>query len=335
MKIRFVLATGAVAAAVLSLPVQAAELRMTACFHKNHDFVVALQKAFLEPINSKKGPVTVKYLGGPEVTPWQKQAQSLKRGNVDLIFCPAAYYSGDLAAARIPGAQNRSLEEIRANGGWDLMQKAWANGMNARILSWNFFQGQKFYLYTIFEPKLSKETGVDLAGVKMRATPLYRAFLTAMGATPVVIKPSEVYTSLERGLVQGLAWPWGSVGTYGWERFLKYRIEPDFFSASMLMIANLDKYKSLSKAERDALEVHARALEKAGDEVMVAQGHKDDAKLMAAGVKRFKLEGEYARAYLKTIYGAKWAENDAHKGKYAAVDVDYEELKSKVFEPVK
>lgn len=324
------IASAAIALTAFSLPVQAAQLTMTACFQKNHDYVVSMFDEFLKPINAKKGPVTIKYLGGPEVTPRRKQAPSLKRGLVDMIFCPSAYYGGLMAAARLPGAHNKSLEEIRSNGGWEMLQDAWGKGINGRILTWTHFKGQKFFIYTLFEPKLSKKTGIDLTGVKMRSTGLYNALMKAMGATPIVISPGEVYSGLERGVVDGLAWPWGSVATYGWEKFLKYRVEPSFFGATMMMLVNKKKYDGLTKTERDHLEAYGRAYEKAADAAIVKKGHVDDAKLKAAGVKIVKLTGAYQEAYIRTIYNAKWAENDSKK-----YNIDYKKLKAKLYDPSK
>ena len=54
----------------------------------------------------------------------------------------------------------------------------------------------------------------------------------------------------------------------------------------------------------------------------------DEAKLAKAGVKNVELKGEYAKAYLRTIYGAKWAVND----KYSNYNVDYKKLKSLMYE---
>lgn len=321
----------AIALTVVFAPaIEATELRTTACFQRNHDYVQAFHSTFVEPLNNRKGDITIKYLGGPEVLHRTKQASALKRGVVDMIVCPAAYYGGQLAAARLPGAHNKSLEEIRANGGWEMMQEAWGKGLNAHILAWVHFKGQKFFVYTRFKPTLSTKTGIDLTNVKMRSTGLYKAFMKAMGATPIVISPGDVYSALERGLVQGLAWPWGSIGKYGWEKFLKYRIEPSFFGATMLTLVNLKKYKSLTQAQRDQLEAQARAYERDADPEIVKKGHEDDAKLMKAGIKIVKLTGAYRKAYINTIYSAKWAENDSHK-----YNVDYKLLKSKLYDPNK
>lgn len=309
-------------------PAQAVTLKVSSCLAKNHDFTEAFFETFFDPVNAKRTDLKLSYLGGPEVTPRQKQAPALKRGIIDIITCPGAYYGGLLAAARLPGVQNRSLEEIRANGGWNLMQQAWGKGLNARILAWTGFKGQTFYVYTRFKPKESVKTGLDLTGVKMRSTGLYNALLKGMGAITVVISPTDVYAALERGTVDGLAWPWGSIAKYGWQRFLKYRIKPNFYGASILTLINLDRWNRLSKAQQNLLDSQARTYERDSDAIIIRKAKLDDAKLKEAGVEDLELEGAVRDAYLRTIYDAKWAEND--KLKY---NVDYQALKSKLYSP--
>ena len=310
--------------------ISATTLKTLSCFQRTHDYNEALHKAFVDPLNADKAGVSVRYLGGPEVTPRQKAAGALQRGIVDVLFCPGAYYGGQLSEARLLGAHNKTIEEIRANGGWDMMQEAWDKGLNARLLAWTHFKAQKFFMYMKDKPKLSKQTGLDLNGVKMRTTGLYKAFMKAMGATTVVISPGDVYSALERGLVTGVAWPWGSMSAYGWERFLKYRIEPDFFGATMTLLINKKKWDSLSKAEQAELDKVSRSYEKAADDIVIAKGHVDDEKLKKAGIETINLEGEIRAAYIRTIYAAKWAENDSHK-----YIVDYKTLKSKLYDPNK
>jgi TRAP-type C4-dicarboxylate transport system substrate-binding protein len=209
-----------------------------------------------------------------------------------------------------------------------MMEEAYNKNLNAHMLAWVYDGGQTFYTYFIEEPKQSDKTGLDLNGRKIRSTPLYNPFLKAMGATTIVMSAGDVYAGLQRGVVGGLAWPWGSVAKYGWERFLKFRVKPKYFSASMPVIINLDKWKSLSKAQQDLLTSQAQVLEKDGTAVIIRKGEEDDAKLAKAGVKDIELTGAARKAYLGTIYGAKWAQND--KLKYT---VDYKKLKSLLYTP--
>ena len=323
------LAGAAVAVTMGSLPAQSAStLKVTTCQQKAHDHVEVFFKAFLDPVNQKKSGLTLRYVGGPEVTPFRKQASLLKRGLVDLIFCPTPYYGGQLNEARLPGIHNRSLQEMRSNGAWDMLQEAWGKGLNARILSWPGFEASTFFIYTKFEPKISKETGLDLSGRKMRSTGLYNALLKAMNATAITIAPGDVYAGLERGVVDGMAWPRGSITKYGWERFLKYKIAPNFYGATFFVIVNKTAFGKLSKDHQDLLLKASAVYEKDSDSLIRKNLAIDDAKLKKAGIKTVTLEGAERKAYLKAIYDSKWAQNDGLK-----YIVDYKKLKPAMYDP--
>ncbi len=324
------MAAGALSIVAGSVPAQAKTLKVSTCLQRSHDQIDAYFDTFHTPINALKGDLKLRYLGGPEVTPRQKQAPALKRGLIDIIVRPTPYYGGLLAEARLPGVHNRSYDEIRANGGFDMLQEAWGKGLNARILAWAGFEASAFYVYTKFKPKLSTETGLDLTGIKMRSTGLYNAFLKAMSATPVTISPGDVYSGLERGVVQGIAWPRGSVARYGWQRFLKFKIAPKFYGATLMTIINLKSYAKLSKAQQTLLEKQGKVYEEQSDAVLNAKAAIDNAKLKEAGVEIIKLQGSTRAAYVNTIYSSKWAQNDQldKKNKYI---VDYQKLKSKMY----
>lgn len=330
-----VMAAGALSIAAGSLPAHAAAtIKLSTCLQRTNDLMDAFFETFVKPINAMKGDVSIRYLGGTEVTPRQKQAPALKRGIIDMIVCPPAYYNGLLSEARLIGLQTKTLEELRANGAWDMMQEAWGKGLNAHILTWGYFTGQKFFVYTTVDPKFSEKTGLDLTGVKVRSTGLYNALFRAMGATTNVISPSDVYAALERGVVKGLAWPWGSVRAYGWQKFLKYRIDHGFYRATIMTIVNKKKWNGLSPAQRAVLNKQARIYEQTSDALLIKRSKIDDEVLRKAGVKFLKLEGKVREAYLNTIYGAKWAQNDkvAKEGKVKFI-VDYEKLKGLLSSP--
>lgn len=315
------------AALALSLPSQASTIKVSTCQIRTHDHVIVFLEEFLKPAQANEVGLKLRYMGGPEITPFRKQGGLLKRGLIDLIFCPTPYYGADLPEARLLGAHNKSLEEMRSNGAYDMLREAWDKGLNAHILAWPAFKVSTFYVYTTFKPKLSKTTGIDLKGIKMRSTGLYKPFLAAMEAIPVGMAPGDVYTGLERGVVQGMAWPKGSITKYGWEKFLKYKITPNFYGATFMTIINKKKWESLTQAERDFLTKLSATYEKRSDEVVARNLAADEARLEKAGVQTFALEGEYAKAYLKTIYGAKWAVNDKYK-----YTVDYKKLKPLMYQ---
>lgn len=323
---------GSIAASALMIAAPAAEaakeFKVVTGLARNHDQIEVFFNHFMKPINADKAsPITMKYLGGTEITPRKQLGPAIKRGLFDILHSPSSYYAGYVAEGRYAAIANQGHKELRANGAYDALQKAWAKGINARILSWPYWNGTTFHIYLTNEPKLSTETGITLEGQKMRAVSLYIPLLKAMGATPVVISPSEVFTALQRGVVTGLAWPEGAITKYGWQKYIKAKISTGFWRSSTMMVMNLDKYKSLTKAERDYLEAAALKLE---DESGPAQRKIidiDNAKVFAEGVKLIKLDAAHEKAYLSTIFGATWDAAKTDK----KLTVPYAQLRSLLY----
>jgi len=306
------LAAGIAAAAMLGgSAVEAAKLTVMTSLHRDHDQVVAYFDLMHKPMNKAKGAVVLHYKGGPEVTPNRKQGAALKRGVIDLKFGPSGYDIGLNPCARLVALSTQPQSVIRTNGGWDVMQKCWGERMNARILAHPFYNSGNFHVYLIDPPIKSKKTGISLKGFKMRSTALYHPFMKAMGATPINISPGDVYTSLERGLVKGLAWPEGGIFRYGWTKYIKYRIGPGFWRSSTMAIVNRDAYNKMTKKERDYLDAWGEKFEVASTPYMRALADKDNAKVFGAGVKVVDLQGEYGKAFTSTVMGSTW--NQAEK----------------------
>ena len=318
----------AVAATALALPAQAAEeLKVSTALGEKHDQSKAFFSTFMDVMKKDESLVKLKYIGGPEVTPNRKQGAALKRGLIDIIMSPTTYYANMAPEARLTGISNVSPQEWRKNGGFDLMAKVWADKLNAVILGWgNYYGYNQFYIWLKDEPKPSKVTGLDLKGQKMRTTALYTPFFRAMGATTKNISPAEVYTALERGVVDGLAWPEGGVAFRGWQRFIKYRVGPGFFRSTTMATMNKDKFDKLSKEAQAQLLAAGLNYENTSGALLKKLAATDNAKIFKDGVKDYTLPGEYGQAFTRTILNANWG--DAEKRKYS---VDFKLLKSKMF----
>lgn len=302
---------GSIAASALMIAAPAAEaakeFKVVSGLARNHDQTEVYFNHFHKYINADaNAPFKLKYLGGTEVTPRKQLGSAVKRGLIDMLISPTSYYAGQVAEGRYVAISNQDHKALRANGAYDALQEAWAKGINARVIAWPYANGTTFHVYLVDKPKLNKETGITLEGIKMRGVSLYLPFLKAMKATPIVISPREVYTSLERGVVAGLAWPEGAVTKYGWEKYIKYKVYPGFWRSSTMLVMNLDRYNALTKAEKGYMEAAALRLE---DESGPAQRkiiEIDNAKLFKGGLQRVELEGDYRKAYMNTVFGATW-----------------------------
>jgi len=300
-------------------------LKITHCLPTTHNQVETYFAGFHNPFNERnKGEVRLHLLGGPEVTPHKKQGPSLKRGLVDMIFCPMGYYEGMLPEAGLTSVTNLSTKQLRENGAIDMLQPAWIDKLNGKILGWCCY-GVDFHIYTTFKPKVSDKTGLDLSGYKMRSTATYNPFFKAMGATPINMSAGELYTGLQRGVVQGFAWPEGALASMGIQKFIKYRVYPGFFRSGSMVLINNDKFNSLSKSVQEKLVEAGLAFEQGSEPILRETADNDNKKLFAAGMQKFELQGQPRKAYLKTIYEGGWERRKNNK-----FQIPYAKLKEKM-----
>ena len=301
-------------------------LKISSCLPKTHDQVETYLEAFHKPFNvMAKGEAKLNYLGGPEVTPRKKQAAALKRGLVDMIFCPMGYFEGMVPEAGLTSVTNLSTKKLRERGAIDMLQTVWDKSLNAKILGWCCY-GVDFHIYTTFKPKESDKTGLDLTGVKMRSTATYNPFFKAMGAIPINMSATEIYTGLSRGVVKGFAWPEGALAKMGVQKFIKYRVYPGFFRSGSMVLINMDKFNSLPKSVQERLVKAGLAFEGDSEGILRRKADIDNEKLFKGGMKKYELKGETRKAYLKTIYETGW---DVRKDR--KYQVPFEKLKEMLY----
>jgi len=331
MKIRRYLVAMAltVAPALFSIsPASAVEtIKLTTCLPRTDGLVTAFMDVYVKPFaKAAKGIARIKYIGGPEVTPRTKQASALQRGLMDMIFCPASYYSGNVLEAKLLPVGNVPVWELRKNGAMDMLQHAWGEILKARIISYCCNE-TPFHIYLTKEPKFLANGNIDLSGLKLRSTALYNAPFKALGSTPITMAAPEIYTGLQRGVVSGFGWPETSVVALGVKDLVKYKIEPGFFRGTNVAIMNLDRYRALSAKARAIVDKVGEQFERDSIPYMKKLVAKDVGKLKQAGMKIVALSGPGKKAFLKTLYDAAWQDMEGRK--YV---VDFKKLKSLMYQ---
>jgi TRAP-type C4-dicarboxylate transport system substrate-binding protein len=162
-------------------------------------------------------------------------------------------------------------------------------------------ENQPFHIY--LNKKIDK---ADLTGLKVRITPVYRDFFQALGAQVVNTAPGEVYTALERGVVDGYGWPIGGIFDLNWHEKTKFRVDPGFYDAEVSVVMNLDRWKKLTAQQREFLQKQAAAAE--ADNSHWAKYTEEEVKRQAAaGIQTIKFEGPQARQFVDKAYEAGWA----------------------------
>jgi TRAP-type C4-dicarboxylate transport system substrate-binding protein len=88
----------------------------------------------------------------------------------------------------------------------------------------------------------------DLKGLRLRTpSPAVSAMLAQLGATPQGLPPSEVYETIQKGVIDGTVFPWDPVKSFGLNEVLKYHLEAGVYTVPFFFVMNQAKFDSLQQ----------------------------------------------------------------------------------------
>lgn len=246
---------GAATATTLSLAPAWAEDKVTAV-HAFPGFLVYTKTflAMVDDINARgKGIVQIEVKGGPEAIGMFQQPAAVRDGVIDMVHTPGSFYGANVPEIDAMVASGVTPMEARANGGAALMDAAHQDRFNVRHLGW-IDGGIKFHIFMNSEPKFNEDGVLDLTGVKLRDNPIYNAFFTALNATTASMPATEVYSALEKGVVDSAAWTQIGIPQLKWNEFLTHRVDPSFYNTDIGVIFNVDAWNDLSPESQELIQ---------------------------------------------------------------------------------
>jgi TRAP-type transport system periplasmic protein len=282
------------------------KLKAVSGLQQTNTLTKSFLETFVKPLNARgKGVAQINYLGGQDVVPPRKAGKALQRGQFDMLHSPTSYYLGMVPEGYALLAANQTPAQVRKNGGWKILQEIYAKKAGARLVAWGE-SGTQYNTYLMSMPKFDKDGVPDLSGIKMRATGTYRPLFKALGASTINMKSSEIYTGLQRGVVQGFGWPNVAIVSLGLHKIIKYRVMPAFYHTNTVVTMNLDEWNSLSGAAKKLIDQAAVAYEADSIAFVEKQRQAEEKVLRAAGVKDIELTGSAAKKYLAIAHGEIW-----------------------------
>lgn len=237
------------AAICIASGVASAQVTLSAAsgFPRGHPFSVKFER-FIEETNKRaKGSLIIDYKGGaPAIGSPFTLGQRVQRGQFDLMGNTGPYYDSILPEALSLTVSEYSVQELRKNGGMDLLRKV--------------HEDRGFYLlgrtmeYLPFNLYLRRPIeGANLSGLRLRVAPHFQSFFSSLGATTVRSDLSEIYTFMENGSIEGFGWPIQGF-LPDWLKVTRYRVEPGFYNADIHIVFNLEAWRKLSPEHRKLLE---------------------------------------------------------------------------------
>jgi TRAP-type transport system periplasmic protein len=254
---------------------------------------------FVDKVNAEgKGLVKIQYVGGPKSIPTFELANALRNGVVDLANTTTSFTAGVVPEGLVLNYTDAGMAELRRNGTLDYLNKVF---MEKGL--YIFARTGEGVPYHIFSNK--KITSADLTGLKLRIAPIYRDFFQKLGATVVQVAPGEVYTALDRGVVDGYGWPLIGIFDLGWQEKTRYRLDPGFYNLELSVLFNARSWQKLTAQQRQFLEKEGAWLESL-NAAYPSDGAAEDKRQRQAGIEVIKLDDAQAKIFLQTAYEQAW-----------------------------
>jgi TRAP-type C4-dicarboxylate transport system substrate-binding protein len=278
---------------------QEVTLRAVTSFAEKTQFSRNFER-FIDKVNADgKGVIQINYIGGPRAMPPFEVGNAVRTKVVDIANVTGAFYTNLMPEADGFKLIGKPMSEQRRNGTWEFINQLHNQKLNAQYLA-RQFHNVPFHIY--LNKKIDK---LDFTGLKVRVTPVYKDMVEAFGGTAITTAPGEVYTALERGVVDGYGWPVTGIFDLGWEKVTKFRLEPAFYSVEVNVLVNLDVWKGLTDAQRKVLSDAALWLEALDSEnAAVIKSERD--RQAAAGIQAIDFGDAEGKKFLAKANDVAW-----------------------------
>jgi TRAP-type C4-dicarboxylate transport system substrate-binding protein len=268
-------------------------------------------RSFLEYVKKAneagKGVFAIQVRGGPEAIPMMEQPGAVRSGVVEMVYTPCAFYAAQVPECDAVAASTIDGPTARKNGGMELLNQIHQKRIGVYNLGW-VDSGIRFNLWSTKEPKLDSNGHIDIRGFKVRGHPIYNAFLTNyLGAQVINVNSPDLYTALERGTVEMSAWTQIGLMDLNWDRFLKFRILPEFFSTDLHILVNMKKWQALSPKTREILQRVAIQHETESLQALQKLWKEEEAELKRRGVKTIAQSPEASKRFIEGARSASLA----------------------------
>ncbi|SDX45554.1 TRAP transporter substrate-binding protein DctP [Celeribacter indicus] len=231
---------------------------------------------------------------GPETIPPFEQLNPVTQGLFDMLYTNGGYHYNDIAVGMALDALSGSAEELHDSGIWDFADRQYQE-MGLKLIA-------VFYDRNGFHMILKEPLGDNaLAGRRIRGTPLYHPVIEALGGSPAVLPAPEIYPALERGVVDGAAWPAVGAVNYRWFEVAGYFVRPTFGQVSHMLLMNLDTWNGLDETTRAEIEAAARHYETESSAIFDSLAGKEEETLVAEGMEVTNFQPDVA-ANLKSAW---------------------------------
>ena len=277
-------------------------LKLLSSWSSSNKPIYAMAETFVENVNQiGHGKVKIS-ISGPEVVPAFEQLQPVSSGVFDMLFTHGVYHAGSKGLALVIDAIDLNPVMRRKVGITDLIDKYYQKQHNLKMVS---MPSMSFFGYHLYTKKPLTAAG-DIKGQRIRGTQSYQRVIESLGGSLVVLPFGETYSALQKGVVDGVAFPAAGVLSTKHYEVTQYRLRPTFGTSNEPIFINLDKWNRLSSSEQAILLEAGKKTELEMPWIGNGIQAQEDAKLDALGMKYSQLSAQKAAMVKKAWNDSLW-----------------------------
>ena len=237
---------------------------------------------------------------GPDVVPTLEQFQPLQAGVFDMFFGYGGYHTSATAIGVLPDAMIPDPAKMRQRGIFKFIDEHY-NRLGVTVVA--MLPTTEIHIQTKFP---LEGRNPSLSGLKIRTGNSLAAMMRALGGSPVVTNPGEVYMALQKGVIDGgTALVFGG-RSYKWHEVTKYMTRPTFGGITMLVLMNMKKYSQLSAEERQFIDETGKIAEPEVVNFFKDKTKAEIAFLKKSGIKETQFRPEDAERLNKLYSAGLW-----------------------------
>ena len=313
---------GAVASPAIAQTLPTLRWRLQTSWPKSLDTIYGSAEALCQRVGQlTEGRFTIRCFAGGEVVPALQVLDAVQAGTVECGHTLTSFFIGKNPAYSFDAGI--------------------AFGLNTRQQNaWMYYGGGKELIQKVFKkdgivPMVCGNVGVqmggwyrkeinsvdDLKGLKFRIGGLGGTIMAKLGVVPQQIAASDIYPSLERGVIDAAEW----IGPYddeklGLHKVAKFYYSPGWWegSAQITMLVNAKHWEGLPEFYREAFET-------ACNEQNVLMVAKYDAKNPEA-LRRLVAQGAQLRSFPRPVMDACYKATLETLDELSAKNADFKEI---------
>lgn len=248
------------------------------------------------------GEMQITFAGPEAIGPFQA-VDAVSKGVFQMALTSANFYASAVPEAlALLSGHSLPIKAVRDAGALQLLDEIHRQKIGVRLLGCP--QGGVGYVIISKQPI---RTLADFKGKRFRSLPLYDAIFKAFGAATVTTPPTEAYSAIERGVVDGLGWTEFGIEEYRFHEHAKFLLRPTFYTVRANHLVNQAAFAALPASLQKALEEANLATEAWGEAWTKRQRDKETDSMVSKGAQTVALSDAEAKTFLAAADDGMWA----------------------------